>query len=119
MLPKILGKTFFEKKKYQHHFSIIFIFSRIPIPVNLTKKKDLKQELKDAVECTPLHLGSGACISIKIGLANQSSKDLMANVKSILEQAVDKIPGKWGNIRSVHMKTGESISLPIYMPDLK
>jgi ribosome biogenesis protein UTP30 len=106
MLPKILGKTFFDKKK-------------IPIPVNLAKRKDLKQELKDAVECTPLHLGSGACISIKIGLANQSPKDLTSNVKSIIEQAVEKIPGKWNNIRSIHMKTAESISLPIYMPELK
>lgn len=87
--------------------------------MNLTKKKDLKQELKDAIECTPLHLGSGACISIKVGLSNQSSKDLAANVKSIIEQATDKIPGKWNNIRSIHMKTAESISLPIYMPDLK
>ena len=35
----------------------------------------------------------------------------------VLEQAIKKIPGGWKNIRSIHMKTATSLSLPVYVPE--
>lgn len=105
LLPKLLGKTFFEKKK-------------VPLPVNLQKASSdaLSKELKLAIEGTALHLGTGPCTSVKVGLANQSSKDLTENIAAVMEQAVKKIPGGWNNIRSIHLKTATSVSLPVYVP---
>ena len=47
ILPKLLGKTFFDKKRH-------------PIPVNLTKT-NLKRELERTIQSTFLHLSSGCC----------------------------------------------------------
>jgi ribosome biogenesis protein UTP30 len=41
-------------------------------------------------------------------------KNLVDNVVAIAENAVDKIPRKWANIRSIAIKTPESQSLPFY-----
>lgn len=105
MLPKLLGKSFFEKKK-------------IPLPVDLTKTKPeaIKKELTAAIEGTALFLGAGPCTSVKIGVTSQSLKDLQANAQTVIEQVVKKIPGGWKNIRSIHAKTATSVSLPVYAP---
>jgi ribosome biogenesis protein UTP30 len=54
VLPRLLGKSFFLKKKY---YSINF---RQPIPIDLTKD-NLKQELLDVLSGTFLYLNKGTC----------------------------------------------------------
>lgn len=104
LLPKLLGKSFYEKKK-------------LPLPVNLKKKSDsLKMELKDAIESTVMNVSAGPCISIKFGRADQPGGDLLGNLKHVLDRAAQKIPGGWGNIRSIHIKSATSVSLPVYVP---
>lgn len=41
-------------------------------------------------------------------------KKLVQNIVAITENAVEKIPRKWANIRSISIKTPESTSLPFY-----
>ena len=41
-------------------------------------------------------------------------KKLVENIVAIAENAVEKIPRKWANIRSIAIKTPESTSLPFY-----
>jgi len=104
LLPKLLGKTFFDKKK-------------IPVPVVLTKKgQALKTELKTAIESTSLLMNSGPCTSIKMGSTSQTAAELKDNAASIIAQVASKIPGGWDNIRTIHLKTATSVSLPIYVP---
>lgn len=107
LLPKLLGKTFFDKKK-------------LPIPVDLSKKQPeaLKKELTEAIQCTTLNFTTGPCVSIKIGVTKQTAAELKENTTAVLDQAIKKIPGGWKNIRSIHMKTATSVSLPVYAPEL-
>ncbi|KAJ3340123.1 UDP-glucose-4-epimerase [Gonapodya sp. JEL0774] len=68
LLPKILGKKFFEAKN-----------------------------------------------SIRVGITSQSAEQLTANILSVLNTIVSShIPRKWANVQSVHVKTSESVSLPVY-----
>lgn len=100
LLPKLIGKKFFESKK-------------IPVVVDLTKE-DLKSELETAINSTYLHLTSGPCSSVKIGLGNQGVSALTENGAEIIKQVIEKIPGGWDNIKVLHVKTPDSLALPIY-----
>lgn len=99
-LPKLIGKKFFEAKK-------------IPVVVDLTKE-DLKAELETAINSTYLHLTSGPCSSVKIGLGSQGVSALTENGAQIIKQVIEKIPGGWNNIKALHIKTPDSLALPIY-----
>ena len=100
LLPKLIGKKFFESKK-------------IPVVVDLTKE-DLKTELETAINSTYLHLTSGPCSSVKIGLGRQGVSALTENGIQIIKQVIEKIPGGWDNIKVLHVKTPDSLALPIY-----
>lgn len=100
LLPKLLGKEFFKKK-------------RLPVPVNL-KKADLTKELTDAIEATYMTMATGPCFSIKIGTTHQSSTEIAQNIMTALPVIVSHIPKKWENVQSVHLKTATSLALPLY-----
>ncbi|KAG0369579.1 ribosomal protein L1p/L10e family-domain-containing protein [Gamsiella multidivaricata] len=105
VLPKLLGKTFFLKKKQ-------------PIPVDMTKG-DLKKEIARAIGSTYMHLTSGTCTAIKIGLTSQSAAEITANIETAIPHIIEKIPRKWKNVQAINLKTNDSIALPIYnsLPD--
>ncbi|EJC98145.1 ribosomal protein L1 [Fomitiporia mediterranea MF3/22] len=104
LLPKLLGKMFFNAKKQ-------------PIPVSLTKK-DLKTELEQAISSTYMHQNQGTCTSIKIGTISQSPAILLENLQSALPAIVKRINGGWDNLQSFHIKTNSSTSLPVWLCDL-
>jgi len=65
LLPKLLGKAFFNAKKYVDSpttaaHSLTYNPLRQPIPVCLTRK-DLKGELERAVSSTYFHQNQGTC----------------------------------------------------------
>lgn len=43
-----------------------------------------------------------------------SPSDLEENIMECIHRAAEKIPGKWKNILSIHIKTADSIALPIF-----
>lgn len=63
LLPKLLGRKFFEAKKcvllFMRAVSVL-TYPRQPIPVNLTRK-DLKGELERAISSTYMHQNNGTC----------------------------------------------------------
>uniref|UniRef100_A0A7S0S7C7 Ribosomal protein L1 n=1 Tax=Mantoniella antarctica TaxID=81844 RepID=A0A7S0S7C7_9CHLO len=105
LLPKLLGKTFFKKK-------------RQPVPVDLTKK-DWPAQIRKAAAATYVHMGAGTCISVKVGKSAQSQAEVVANALAAIAGAVEVIPRKWANVQCIYMKTIESVALPIYnaMPE--
>ncbi|MBW0484070.1 hypothetical protein O181_023785 [Austropuccinia psidii MF-1] len=107
ILPGILGNKFFQSKK-------------LPIPVNIQDPQKLKAELEKAISSTYLRIGTGSCLNIKIAdLSRHNDQEIKENLVKVLEQLGKKIPmGGWGNIQSVHIKTGTSISLPIWLSEL-
>lgn len=99
-LPSLLGKKMLQAKKQ-------------PTVVDLSAA-DVKAELESAIEATLLFLSSGPCSVVKIGLAGQGAVVLNENALAVIDQVVEKIPGGWAGIRTLHLKTGQSLALPVY-----
>lgn len=100
LLPKLLGKKFFGAKK-------------TPIVVDLVKE-DMKTELTTAIESTYLHLTTGPCSTVKIGQSHQGTTMLVENGLDVIKQVVERIPHGWDNINSIHVKSFDSLALPVY-----
>ncbi|GAX75349.1 hypothetical protein CEUSTIGMA_g2793.t1 [Chlamydomonas eustigma] len=99
-LPKLIGKSFFKKKKQ-------------PIPIRITGK-DLPSQVKRACSCTYMFKNSGTCINIKVALSTFDQQQVAQNIHAVLAQAVDHIPKKWSNIRGVFIKSADSVALPLF-----
>lgn len=56
--------------------------------------------------------------SIKIASATHSTAQIVKNLEVAIPSIVAKIPDGWGNIQSLHIKTSQSASLPIWTCDL-
>ena len=64
---------------------------------------------------TYLYIPSGTTVSVKCGSTGHlDKKELLANVQAVVEQAVDKLPGKWGGIDEITLRVGESVGVPVY-----
>ena len=106
LLPKLLGKTFFKKK-------------RQPVPVDLTKK-DWPAQVRKAAAATYARRGAGTCVSVKVGRAAHSQKEIVANAIAAIDGVVERVVArKWANVQAVFLKTTESVALPVYnaLPD--
>lgn len=105
LLPKLIGKTFYERKKQ-------------PVPIKI-KKESLLKEITNTLDSTYLFINTGNCSSIKIGLTSQTPEQIAENILYSINYIVEKIPGKWKNVQRLSIKTNKSIALPIYsaLPD--
>jgi ribosome biogenesis protein UTP30 len=101
MLTKALGKDFMKAKKQ-------------PIPIALTRKEALPFAILKALSATFMTLSEGTCVNIRAGNTGMPANKLAANIVAITENAIDKLPRKWANVRSIAIKTPESVSLPVY-----
>ncbi|KAJ7340318.1 Ribosomal L1 domain-containing protein 1 [Desmophyllum pertusum] len=100
LLPKLLGKAFFSRKKF-------------PVPVDL-KKTNLKKEMDKVLQCSLMTLGHGPCSAIKVAHTGQTIEQAVENVVSAVSEIARIVPRGWNNIQSLNLKTSDSISLPIY-----
>ncbi|XP_058964339.2 ribosomal L1 domain-containing protein 1-like [Pocillopora verrucosa] len=100
LLPKLLGKVFFSRKKF-------------PIPVSL-KKVNLKKEIDKVLNCSFMTLGHGSCSAIKVSHTEQSIEQAVENVVSAVSEITKIVPRGWNNIQSLNLKTSDSIALPLY-----
>lgn len=102
MMPRVLGKTFFARK-------------RQPVPVAMSGSRSLTNALQRARDSTPLYLGAGLCVAIKVGHTGMTAAQVAENVMAVLPEVIEQTPRKWRNIASVHMKLPESAALPLFM----
>lgn len=100
MLPKVLGKTFFSRKKE-------------PTPIDVTKT-DLSREIKKALSSTKIRLGHGSCSAIKVGTTRHTPEEVKENIRAAVDRIAKVIPRGWNNIQALHLKTSESVALPLY-----
>lgn len=102
LLPPLLGAKFFNKKKQ-------------PIPVELKKKGEaLLKELTKARDATYMYISTGPSLSIKIAKSSFSKTQTAANIVEGIKNAVQKVPQKWKNIQAIHIRTEDSVALPVY-----
>ncbi|KAJ3287160.1 hypothetical protein HK104_008732 [Borealophlyctis nickersoniae] len=101
VLPPLLGKSFFERKRH-------------PAPVDMTKG-NLSAEIDQAINSTYLHFNKGVCNVIKVGKTSFTPDQVTENVMAAMPVIARKIPQKWKNILSIHLKTSTSAALPLYL----
>ncbi|KAJ2631891.1 proteasome-interacting protein cic1, partial [Coemansia sp. RSA 1694] len=99
-LPELLGVKFFKAKK-------------LPAPVNLLAK-DLQREVTKALSCTYYRPATGTSSTLKIGTTAMSAAHLADNIEAAMEYVPKCIQKEWENIQSIGIKTGTSLTLPIY-----
>lgn len=100
LLPRLLGKSFFKKKKP-------------PIPVDLTHKQ-WRGQIESACGSAFLYVGKGTCSAVKVARVSQTRNEIVENVVAVIDGLASVIPRKWKNIRSLHLKSLESLALPLY-----
>jgi len=100
MLPKVIGSKFFAKKKQ-------------PIPIKMSSL-DLGKPVHRALKSTYMYLSAGSCTTIRVGTVSMSTNQLVENVTKALEGASDRLPRKFKSIKSLHLKTSDSVALPFY-----
>ncbi|XP_020266843.1 ribosomal L1 domain-containing protein 1-like [Asparagus officinalis] len=100
LLPRLLGKHFFKRKK-------------TPLAVDFSRVGWVEQ-IKSWCGSSLLYLRSGSCSGLKIGRVNQSLDEIVENAMAAVEGAMEAVPRGWKNLRSVHVKTADSVALPVY-----
>ncbi|XP_010926188.3 uncharacterized protein [Elaeis guineensis] len=105
LLPSLLGKHFFKKKKN-------------PVPLDLSRRS-WPEQLRKVCLSTLLYFRSGTCSVVRVGRASQDRDEIVDNVMAGIEGVIGYVPKKWANVRSLHVKATESLALPIYqaMPE--
>ena len=107
LLPRLLGKQFFKKRK-------------LPVPVDL-KKSNWKEQVEKACSSAMLFMRTGTCSVVRVAKVGMERDSIVENVVAAVEGVVEVVPKKWGNVRSLHLKLLESVALPVYqvVPDVK
>lgn len=101
MVGKLLGKSFFMKKKQ-------------PVPVKLTRKESLPYAIEKCIKSTFLMIGAGTCLSVKTASTVMASQSIEQNIQSVIKNVIPHVPRKTSNISSISIKTDTSTALPIY-----
>lgn len=99
-LPKLIGKSFFKKKK-------------VPIPVNL-QAKDWSAQIQKALSGTYLNKNGGNCLSIRVARSSMTPEDCTENIIAVVLAAMEHTPKKWLNVQALHLKSVNSVALPMY-----
>ncbi|XP_009770502.1 putative ribosome biogenesis protein C8F11.04 [Nicotiana tabacum] len=107
LLPKLLGKQFFKKKK-------------LPLPLDLTHK-NWKEQVERACGSGLFYLRTGTCCVMRVGKVSMESEQIVENVVEAIKGVVQVVPKKWGGVRSLHLRLSDSLALPLYqaLPDIK
>jgi ribosome biogenesis protein UTP30 len=107
LLPGLLGKHFYKKKK-------------IPVPVDL-KHKNWKEQIEKGCSSALLFLKTGTCSVVKVARVSMEEEEIVENVVAAINGIAEIVPRKWGGVRSLHLKLLESLALPLYqaVPDVR
>ena len=99
-LFNLLGNVFSARNNY-------------PVPLDYVNSSKFGKAIALFKDSTYMHL-NGQNITIRFGHTAMSANAITKNVLSGVEFAVAKIPHQWGAIHSIHLKSSDSASLPIY-----
>jgi ribosome biogenesis protein UTP30 len=100
LLRRFLGRQFFQSKKY-------------PIPIRITRTS-LADKISKVRHSTYLYLRTGSCLNVRIARVSFTTKQICVNILRTVNDIVNRIPGKWKNVKSICIKTPSSIALPVY-----
>ncbi|GJN27140.1 hypothetical protein PR202_gb15133 [Eleusine coracana subsp. coracana] len=84
-----------------------------PVPVDLADPA-WAESAREAARCVELRVEGGTCRAVRVGHAAMSLEEAVENVVAAVEAAAACVPRKWKNVRALHVKSPESIALPLY-----
>ena len=100
MLTKALGREFFKHKKQ-------------PRPIKVLRK-NLEGQISKARDSTRLYLGWGNCSAVRIARTDMSTAEIIANLSQGIQHVAQAVPRGWKGIQALHIKTPDSVALPLY-----
>ncbi|KAK6168344.1 hypothetical protein SNE40_020898 [Patella caerulea] len=102
VLPRILGKHFYGRKK---------------IPKRVIMSADsLKDEVNGAINrCNYVMSMKGSSSMVAVAHNKMKINDIVANIMAAVRQISDVIPGGSDNIRNLHIRTVDSVAIPLYV----
>jgi len=102
LLPRLLGKKFFESKKF-------------PISVKIKESGDLAELIDNIRNETHFTFKAGSNFTVRVGKVDQEVKEITANVLAVAKALVPKAVDDANLIQSLHLKSSSSVALPIYL----
>ncbi|GJN02433.1 hypothetical protein PR202_ga19783 [Eleusine coracana subsp. coracana] len=84
-----------------------------PVPVDLADPA-WAESAREAARCVELRVEGGTCRAVRVGHAAMALEEAVENVVAAVEAAAACVPRKWKNVRALHVKSPESIALPLY-----
>ncbi|OQR96107.1 hypothetical protein ACHHYP_17033 [Achlya hypogyna] len=99
-LKTLLGKGFFDAKKQ-------------PFAVQVSMR-NVGAHVRQVLTGTTMVLSTGPCINVKVAHHKMPNADIVDNVMDATELVVAQIGKKWKNVKSLSIKTAESVALPVY-----
>jgi ribosomal protein L1 len=107
MLPEILGWDFYKSGR------------KMPLPIQLVNPKTklvdarlARYQARKLTKSTALAVVPGTCLSVVAGTTSMDAKELVENIEAAARGVVERagqVP-----VAGVHIKTAESMSLPIW-----
>jgi ribosome biogenesis protein UTP30 len=92
LLPRLLGKSFFLKKK-------------VPIPLDLKKSPELvDRDVKKIKASTVMNANMGTCLNIKVATVDMELGEIVENIMIVSDQL---------EFKQIHLKLLNSTSLPL------
>ena len=116
MLPKLIGKSFFQKKKCATSLFCsasscwpskscdaclrTAALCRQPVPIEIAKSNiGLRVNVTKARDSTLLYLGDGPCSMIKAAHTGMDVDQVVDNILAVSDAVAHRIPGKWQNVQ--------------------
>ncbi|KAK9239322.1 ribosomal protein L1/ribosomal biogenesis protein [Lipomyces kononenkoae] len=146
LMPELLGKTFISVKKMPVPISILNSagasaldtaskvakaragskrYSKISPEEELAlenaavSSKRVNAEITRTLNSAMVFVPAGTTTTVKVGFSTFAVDDLAENIQALIDGIISKniVKGGWDGIRSLHLKTRDSISLPIYLTE--
>ncbi|KAL6903559.1 hypothetical protein ACP4OV_004372 [Aristida adscensionis] len=84
-----------------------------PVPVDMADPA-WEEAAREAARCVELRVEGGTCRAVRVGHAAMALEEAVENVVAAVEAAAARVPRKWKNVRALHVKSPESVALPLY-----
>ncbi|KAJ0060212.1 hypothetical protein NL108_004044, partial [Boleophthalmus pectinirostris] len=105
LLPSHIGKHFYERKKE-------------PLCVDL-QSKNLARDVQRLVQGTSLKItNKGSCCMARVAHSGMTADEVTDNIEATVRTVMEKMRMKGPLIKIIHLKSQDSVALPIYTSDL-
>jgi ribosome biogenesis protein UTP30 len=89
--------------------------NKIPMPIAVTRSLSFPYRILEALSSTYIKINLGTNCSARVGYTHMSKQQLAENTLAAIHHAADNIiPRSWSNVKTITIKTPNSIALPIY-----